>query len=125
MGRRLKPADCGADVQGRMRWSERIAAALMVVGLSGLTACDPGYTFTIRNPCDSAMTVDYGDSDESDHRLTRDAVTIAPRATSSWTDLDDDINPPFGVLLLNGPRTGERIKSGEPDVTIPDSACPR
>ena len=125
MGRRLKPADCGADVQGRMRWSERIAAALMVVGLSGLTACDPGYTFPIRNPCDSAMTVDYGDSDESDHRLTRDAVTIAPRATSSWTDLDDDINPPFGVLLLNGSRTGERIKSDEPDVTIPASACPR
>jgi hypothetical protein len=98
--------------------------ALLVVSLTGLTACDPGYTFTIHNPCDSTMTVDYGDSDESDHRLTRDAVTIAPRATSSWTDLDDDINPPFGVLLLNGPRTGERIKSETPDVTIPESACP-
>jgi hypothetical protein len=40
--------------------------ALLVVSLTGLTACDPGYTFTIRNPCDSTMTVDYGDSDESD-----------------------------------------------------------
>jgi hypothetical protein len=70
------------------------------------------------------MTVDYGDSDESGHRLTRDAVTITAHATSSWTDLDDDINPPFGLLLLDGPREGERIKSTEPDVTIPESACP-
>ena len=103
----------------------RLAPAFVAVAcLSGLAACDPGYSFTIHNPCDSIMTIDYGDSDESDHRLTRDAVTIAPRATSSWTDLDDDINPPFGVLLLNGPREGERIKSEMPEVTIPESACP-
>jgi hypothetical protein len=38
--------------------------------------------------------------------------------------LDPDINPPFGVLLLNGPRAGERIKSETPDVAIPESACP-
>jgi hypothetical protein len=108
-----------------MRLSERITATFMVVAsLSGLTACDPGYEFTIHNPCDSRMTVDYGDSDESDHRLTRDAVMIPPHATSSWTDLDDDINPPFGLLLLDGPRAGERIQSDEPKITIPESACP-
>lgn len=101
------------------------AAFVVAASLCGLAACDPGYEFTIHNRCDFPMTVDYGDSDESDHRLTRDAVTIAPLATSSWTDLDDDINPPFGVLLLNGPRKGERIKSDEPNVTIPESACPR
>jgi hypothetical protein len=110
----------------RIQRSVRLAPAFMVVAcLSGLTACDPGYEFTIHNPCDTPMTVDYGDSDEPDHRLTRDAVTIAPRATSSWTDLDDDINPPFGLLLLDGPRAGERIKSETPEVTIPESACPR
>lgn len=101
------------------------AAFVVAASLCGLAACDPGYEFTIHNRCDFPMTVDYGDSDESDHRLTRDAVTIAPLATSSWTDLDDDINPPFGVLLLNGPRKGERITSDEPNVTIPESACPR
>jgi hypothetical protein len=108
-----------------MRWSERIAAAWMVVGLSGLTACDPGYTFTIHNPCDAPIRAVLRDSDEFGQSGTGDAVTIAPHSTNSWTEIDSDINPPFGVLLLNGPRTGERIKSGEPDVTIPDSACPR
>jgi hypothetical protein len=70
------------------------------------------------------MTVVLRDSDEFGQTGTGDAVTLEPRSTNTWTEIDPDINPPFGVLLLNGPRKGERIKSEEPDVTIPESACP-
>jgi len=38
--------------------------------------------------------------------------------------IDYDIHPPFGALLLSGPRKGEIIKSESPEVTIPESACP-
>lgn len=109
-----------------MRWSERFAAAFTVVaGLSGLTACDPGYEFTIHNPCAAPMKVDLRDSDELERSGTGGAVTIAPHSTNTWSQIDPDINPPFGVLLLDGPLEGEFIKSDEPDVTIPASACPR
>jgi hypothetical protein len=109
-----------------MRLSERITAGFMVVaGLSGLTACDPGYDFTIHNPCDAPMTVDLRDSDEFGRSGTGGAVTVASHSTNSWSQIDPHINPPFGVLLLDGPREGELIESDEPDVTIPESACPR
>ena len=112
--------------QGHMRLSERITAAFMVVaGLSGLTACDPGYGFTIHNPCDAPMTVDLRDSDEFGRSGTGGAVTVASHSTTSWSQIDPHINPPFGVLFLDGPREGELIESDEPDVTIPESACPR
>jgi len=108
-----------------MRSSLRIPAAfLLVAGLLGLTACDPGYEYTIHNPCDAPMTVDFRDSGEFGRVGTGGAVTIGPRSTSSWSRVDPDINPPFGVLLLNGPRKGELLKSAEPNVTIPESACP-
>jgi hypothetical protein len=107
-----------------MRGRRITAAVVVVAALSGLAACDPGYGFTIHNPCDSPMTVVLRDSDEFGQTGTGDAVTLEPRSTNTWTEIDPDINPPFGVLLLNGPRKGERIKSEEPNITIPESACP-
>jgi hypothetical protein len=105
--------------------SVSIARAFIVVAcLSGLTACDPGYEFTIHNPCDAPITVDLRDSDEF-RRVGISPVTIEPHSTSSWSQIDPDINAPFGALLLDGPREGELIKSETPDVTIPESACPR
>jgi hypothetical protein len=104
----------------------RFAPAFTVVAcLSGLTACDPGYEFTIHNPCGTRMTVDFRDSDEFGRSGTGGAVTVGPHSTTEWSVLDPDINPPFGLLLVNGPRAGELIKSEIPDVTIPESACPR
>jgi hypothetical protein len=103
----------------------RLAPAFMVVAcLSGLTACDPGYEFTIHNQCDTPMTVDFRDSDEFGRSGTGGAVTVGPHSTTEWTVVDAHINPPFGLLLLDGPRAGERIKSETPEVTIPVSACP-
>jgi hypothetical protein len=107
-----------------MSRSVKVAAAFVIASLLGLTACDPGYDFTVHNRCDSPLTVVLRDSDEFGQTGTGDAVTLEPRSTNTWTEIDPDINPPFGVLLLNGPRKGERIKSEEPDVTIPESACP-
>ena len=101
-----------------------VRAILIVVCLSALSACDPGYEFTIRNPCDTPMTVDFRDSNEFDQRGA-DPVTVGSNSTTEWTVIDPDIKPPFGVLLLDGPRAGERITSETPDVTIPESACPR
>jgi hypothetical protein len=95
----------------------------MVVGLSQLTACDPGYQFTIHNPCDAPMTVDFRDSNE--FQRGADPVTDGPHSITEWGVIDPKTEPPFGLLLLDGPRAGERIKSDEPDVTIPESACPR
>ena len=92
--------------------------------LLGLTACDPGYEFTVHNPCHTPMTVDFRVSDEFGQRGA-DPVTVGPHSTPTWTVFDPDINPPFGLLLLDGPRTGERIESDTPGVTIPESACPR
>jgi hypothetical protein len=109
-----------------MRRSVKIPTAFMSVAfLSGLTACDPGYTFTVHNPCNAPMTVDYGDSDEFGERGIGDAVTMEPHSTTEWTELDAHIVPPFGLLLLNGPRAGDLVKSETPDITIPKSACPR
>ena len=103
----------------------RLAQALIVVAcLSGLTACDPGYEFTVHNRCGTPMTIVLRDSDEFGQSGTGDAVTIGPHSTNTWSEIDPDINPPFGLLLLDGPRAGERIKSGEPNITIPESACP-
>ena len=48
-----------------MRDSRHLLIALWIVALlSGLTACDPGYGFTVHNPCDVPITVDLRDSDE-------------------------------------------------------------
>jgi hypothetical protein len=105
--------------------SVNIARAFIVVAcLSGLTACDPGYGFTVNNPCDAPITVDLRDSDEF-KGVGISPVTIEPHSTSTWTQIDPDINAPFGALLLDGPREGALIKSETPDVTIPESACPR
>jgi hypothetical protein len=98
-------------------------AFTVVACLSGLTACDPGSGFTVHNPCDAPITVDLRDSDEF-KRVGISPVTIEPHSTSSWTQIDPDINAPFGALLLDGPREGELIKSETPDVRIPESACP-
>ncbi len=100
-----------------------VRGVLTVVCLSALTACDPGYEFTIHNPCDAPMTADFRDSNEFGQRGT-DPVTVKPHSTTEWTVLDPNIEPPFGLLLLDGPRAGERIKSDTPEVTIPESACP-
>jgi hypothetical protein len=97
---------------------------VVVACLLGLTACDPGYEFTVHNPCVDPMTVDFRDSDEFGQRGA-DPGTVGPHSTTTWTVLDPDINPPFGLLLLDGPPTGERIESDTPGVTIPESACPR
>jgi len=102
-----------------------IRAILIVVCLSALTACDPGYEFTIRNQCDTRITVDFGDSDEFGQNGLGGAVTMEPHSTVSWTVVDADVNPPFGLLLVDGPRAGDLIKSETPDVTVPESACPR
>jgi len=97
----------------------------VVACLSGLTACDPGYGFTVHSPCDAPLRIDLrGDSGESD-RMVRNAVTIEPHSSTTWSIIDADIKPPFGLLLLDGPRAGELIKSETPEVTIPESACPR
>jgi hypothetical protein len=108
-----------------MRDSRHLLIALWIVALlSGLTACDPGYGFTVHNPCHAPMTVDLRDSDEF-KRVGISPVTIEPHSTSTWTQIDPDINAPFGALLLDGPREGELIKSETPEVTIPESACAR
>jgi hypothetical protein len=60
--------------------------------------------------------------------MGRSAAAVMPapiHSSSTWTQIDPDINAPFGALLLDGPREGELIKSETPDVTIPESACPR
>jgi len=97
---------------------------IVVACLSGLTACDPGYGFTVHSPYDTPIEVDLLDSDEFGRRGI-DPTTIEPHSTTTWTIIDPDINPPFGLLLLVGPRAGELIKSETPDVTTPESACPR
>ena len=96
---------------------------MVVAALSGLAACDPGYELTVHNPCDASMTVDFRDSNEFGERGA-DPVNVGPHSTTEWTVLDPNINPPFGLLLLEGPRAGERITSDEPNITIPKSACP-
>jgi hypothetical protein len=57
------------------------------------------------------MTVDLRDSDEFG-RVGISLVTLEPHSTNDSTQLDSHINPPFGPLLLDGPREGEIIKSG-------------
>lgn len=98
---------------------------VVVASLLGLTACDPGYEFAVHNPCDAPVTVDLRDSDEFGRRGTGGAITMGPHSTNSWSMIDPHITPPFGVLLLDGPREGELIKSETAEVTIPESACPR
>jgi hypothetical protein len=98
---------------------------LILVGVMSisLTACDPGYEFTVHNPCDAPIKVDLRDSDEFD-RVGVSPVTLEPHSTNAWSKIDPDIQPPFGALLLSGPREGEIIKSDTPEVTIPETACP-
>lgn len=103
---------------------KRVQTLLTAALLSGLTACDPGYVFTIHNPCDTPMKVDFRDSNEFGRRGT-DPVTVGPHSTTEWSVIDPKIDPPFGLLLLEGPRARERINSETPEVTIPESACPR
>jgi hypothetical protein len=100
-----------------------VAVVFSVVALSPLAACDPGYSFTVHNPCDTPIRVDLRDSNEFGEGGT-DPITVGPHSTTEWTVLDPNINPPFGLLLVDGPRAGERIKSESPEVTIPESACP-
>jgi hypothetical protein len=102
-----------------------LRATLIVACFFALAACDPGYEYTIHNPCDTPVSVDFRDSDQFGQSGTGGAVTISPHSTSSWSRADPDISPPFGVLLLDGPRAGELIKSESPDMAIPKSACPR
>jgi hypothetical protein len=100
---------------------------MVVACLSGLTACDPGYGFTVHSPCDAPIKVDFFDSDEFDRATlanTRYPTKVEPHSTTTWSTIDPDINPPFGLLLVDGPRAGELIKSDTPEVTIPASACP-
>jgi hypothetical protein len=101
---------------------KRVQTLLIVTFLSALTACDPGYEFTIHNPCDAPIRVDLRDSDEFD-RVGISPVTLEPYSTNTWSKIDPDIKPPFGALLLSGPREGDLIKSETPDVTIPESGC--
>jgi hypothetical protein len=86
---------------------------VVVACLLGLTACDPGYEFTVHNPCDPPMTVDLRDSDEFAQSGSVGAVTMQPHSTISWTVVDAHINPPFGLLLLDGPRAGDLIQVGD------------
>lgn len=97
---------------------------MVVACFSGLTACDPGYEFTFHNPCDAPLEIDLRDGDEFDG-VGIDPVTIEPHSTMAWSQIDPHINPPFGLLLMEGPRAGELVKSDIPEVTIPESACPR
>jgi hypothetical protein len=105
----------------------KLAATMVTfVSLSALAACDPGYSFTTHNPCDTSIRVTLLDSDEFDRTTaekSRFAATLPPHSDITWSTLDGHINPPFGVFLVNGPRSGEIIKSQTPEVTIPESAC--
>jgi len=101
----------------------RVVLVLVGVICLSMTACDPGYGFTVHNPCDAPISVDLRDSDELD-RAGISPVALEPHSTNTWSMIDYDIHPPFGALLLSGPRKGEIIKSESPEVTIPESACP-
>jgi hypothetical protein len=101
----------------------RVVLVLVGVICLSMTACDPGYGFTVHNPCDAPIKVDLRDSDEFD-RVGISPVTVEPHSTNTLSKLDSDITPPFGALLLSGPREGEITKSETADVTIPESACP-
>lgn len=101
----------------------KFVAVLTVVAFSPLAACDPGYSFGVHNPCDAPIKADLRDSDEFD-RVGISPVTLEPHSTNTWSMLDLDIKPPFGALLLSGPRKDEIIESETLDVTIPESACP-
>lgn len=99
---------------------------LVALGLSAMTACDPGYEFRVKNPCDSAILVSFLDSDEfdlSDAENSRFPTKLPPHSDTTWTMGDSVIISPFGVLLVNGPRAGEIIQAPTPNVTIPRSAC--
>jgi hypothetical protein len=103
------------------------AMLLAVVGFSALTACDPGYQFRVHNPCDTPVKATFLDSDQFDRTAAMNGrlpATLPPHSDTSWSTLDRDINPPFGVFLVSGPRAGEIIQSATPEVTIPESACP-
>jgi len=102
------------------------AAVLTVAGLSALPACDPGYSFTTHNPCDTPINVTFLDSDEFDRTIAENSrfpTPLPPHSDITWSTLDANINPPFGIFLVDGPREGEIIKSQTPEVTIPLSAC--
>ena len=102
------------------------AAILTFLGLSSLAACDPGYGFRTHNPCDTPINVTFLDSDVFDRtaaELGRFSTTLPPHSDITWSTLDANINPPYGIFLVNGPRAGDIIKSQTPEVTIPVSAC--
>jgi hypothetical protein len=101
---------------------------LVTTSLCGLlVACDPGYGFTVHSPCDVRIRVAFFDSNEFD-RATRSQVrhptTVPPHSDTTWSTIDPDIEPPYGLLLIDGPRAGDLLQSTTPEVTIPDSACP-
>ena len=102
------------------------AAILTFLGLSSLAACDPGYGFRTHNPCDAPIRVTFLDSDEFDQpaaELERFPTTLPAHSDITWSTLDANINPPYGIVLVDGPRAGDIIKSQTPEVTVPVSAC--
>jgi hypothetical protein len=105
----------------------KLAATIVTfVSLSALAACDPGYSFRTHNSCDTSIRVTLLDFDEFDRTTaekSRFPTTLPPHSDITWSTLDADINPPYGVFLVDGPRAGEIIKSQTPEITIPKSAC--
>jgi hypothetical protein len=92
-----------------------------------LVGCDPGYGFTVHNRCDAAIKVQFFDSNEFDRAIpsrVRYPTTIPPHSDTTWSTIDPDIEAPFGLLLIDGPRAGDLLKSATPEVAIPMSACP-
>jgi hypothetical protein len=101
-------------------------AALLACLVLVATACDPGYEFRVRNPCDTSIRVVFLDSNEfslSPLEESRLPTKIPARSDRRWSTIDPDIEPPFGVYLVDGPRAGEILKAPNPDITIPRSAC--
>jgi hypothetical protein len=49
---------------------------------------------------------------------------IPPEASFAWSTLDPDIEPPYGLLLVSGPRAGDLLKASKPEIRLPTSTCP-
>ena len=104
------------------RW---LLALLPVLGL--LVACDPGYGFTVHSQCDRPVKVEFFDSNEFDRAKlskVRYPTTVPPHSDTTWSTLDPDIEPPYGLLLVNGPRAGDLLKASKPEIRLPTSVCP-
>jgi hypothetical protein len=106
----------------------RVMTYLVTASLCAfLVACDPGYGFTVHSRCDTPVRVAFFDSNEFDRATpgqVRYPTTVPPHSDTTWSHIDPDIQPPYGLLLIDGPRAGDLLQSTTPEVTIPDSACP-